>query len=136
MSSHVKGGLNRLMFDVDTIDHQFQRYPTVGDYHTDAFGYTSFRVSDLNNKYFELCVAVHEIVEKYLCEARGIKEEDIDAFDIQYENSRIEGDVSEPGDCKVAPYYDEHQFATKIEKLLAEELGIDWSEYEEAINKL
>ena len=54
----------------------------------------------------------------------------IDSFDIQYEKSRVLGDTtSEPGNDPAAPYYREHKFATKLEKLLAEEIGVDWDEY-------
>lgn len=42
----------------------------------------------------------------------------------------------EPGDDPAAPYFEGHQFATKIEKLTARELGVDWKVYETAINSL
>lgn len=42
----------------------------------------------------------------------------------------------EPGDDPTAPYFEGHQFATKIEKQVARELGVDWKAYETAIAAL
>ena len=123
-------------FDVTTIPHEHHRYPTVGDYTTDGFDNVHFRVSILGNWRFELLVAVHEIVEKYLTMEAGVKEEDIDAFDIIYEANRKPDDDSEPGDHLGAPYYKQHQIATRVERFLAGELGVDWDVYEKVINSL
>lgn len=42
----------------------------------------------------------------------------------------------EPGDDPEAPYFEGHQFATKIEKQIARELGVEWKVYEAAITAL
>jgi hypothetical protein len=36
----------------------------------------------------------------------------------------------EPGDDLRAPYHCEHVFATKVERMLAREMGVDWDAYE------
>jgi hypothetical protein len=119
-----------------TIPHKEQRYETVGDYWKGLGGSTQIRVSDMDNADYEFLVALHELVEQKLCEKRGIKEEDITAFDIEFENNRAEDDDSEPGDDPMAPYKKEHLFATGIEKLVAAELGIDWKTYDEKVMSL
>jgi hypothetical protein len=42
----------------------------------------------------------------------------------------------EPGDHPDAPYKREHCFATGIERLLAAELGVDWTAYEHTLDTL
>jgi len=61
----------------------------------------------------------------------------IDDFDMKYEATRMEDDhTSEPGDHPLAPYRLEHFAATTFERLFATELGVEWYEYEEAVNSL
>jgi hypothetical protein len=125
-----------LKFDCETISHSQQRYPTVGDYATDSFGTTHFKISDVGNWKYEFLVAVHEVIEKYLCKAATIMEIDIDTFDLEYEKNRKPQDVDEPGNDPKAPYYRQHQVATFIEKQLAREMGVDWDEYEKTLDNL
>ena len=42
----------------------------------------------------------------------------------------------EPGDDPTAPYFEGHQLATRIEKILAKGINADWSAYEAAIAAL
>jgi len=124
-----------LDIEIGTIPHATQRYPTVGDYFKDE-EIDVVHISDMGNRKYEFLVAVHELVEMFLCQERGIAEEDITAFDIEYEAKRPEGDFSEPGNDPTAPYYKEHQFATYVEKQLADQLGVDWEEYDKAVCSL
>jgi len=112
-----------------TIPHEEQRYPTVGDWVVNGDNlYIS--VSKMSDPRYELLVAVHELVEALLCKERGIPQELVDKFDMEYEASRSEWDTtSEPGDAAGAPYKKEHFFATTVERLLAAELGVDWEKY-------
>ena len=121
--------------NIKSIPHSEQRYETCGDYWDDEKG-TNIRVSNMGNEDYEFLVAVHELVEQYLCKKRGISEESISAFDIEYEKNRIFEDTSEPGDNKDAPYRKEHFFATSIERLIAGELGVDWKDYDDIVLKL
>jgi hypothetical protein len=41
----------------------------------------------------------------------------------------------EPGDDRSAPYYKQHQIATRMERQMAYEMGIDWNEYEAFLNE-
>ena len=126
---------------IDSIPQDQHRYPTVGDYWRPAVKHyclerTEIRVSEMQNEAFELCVAIHELVEEFLTRSRGIAEADITAFDIAFEKARAEGSLDEPGDSPDAPYHKEHIIATEIEKLVAAKLDINWDEYEAAINNL
>jgi len=123
--------------EMQSIDHQEQRYETVGDYWEEG-GSLHFRVTDTGNWKYNYLVLLHEFVELALVKDRGIKIEDIDAFDIQYEKDRLEGkhtEDDEPGDDKNAPYVKEHFVATNIERTMAHELGVDWVDYEDTLVK-
>ena len=124
---------------IQTIPHDQQRYPTVGDWQIDADGNLLIQVSDMGNPDFELLVALHELVEVALCKKRGITTKQVDDFDMQFEKERetgLHGDTDEPGDDAKAPYKKEHFFATNIERLMSEQLGVDFSKYEAALNLL
>lgn len=119
-----------------TLPHDAQRYDTAGDWYIRDDGTITVSVSRMSDRRHELLVAVHEIIEAALCHHRGISEDSVTAFDEAYEETRLAGDTSEPGDDPAAPYHREHAFATKVERMLAEELGVDWEVYEREINAL
>jgi hypothetical protein len=122
---------------IETIPHEQQRYPTVGDYWEDDGGVEQVRVSRLSDWRYEALVAVHELVELLLAKHRSIQEEKISEFDIQFERDRELGRVlGEPGDDPRAPYRREHFFATNVERLLAAELDVDWRVYEALVDSL
>lgn len=120
---------------IETIPHRQHRYPTAGDYWRDPDGVLQIRVSETADERSALLVALHELVEVILCEHRGIKEEDITAFDMAH----LDDDdpwVDDPGHCPDAPYHREHVFAEIIERLMAFELDRNWQKHEAALNKL
>ncbi len=121
---------------ISTVPDDQQRYNTVGDYYVNEKGEREFVISDMKDWRFELLTAVHELVESAICRHRGVTDEMIDRFDLEYDAARKEGDVSEPGDSSRAPYYDAHQFANKIEQALGRELDVDWEEYGGVVDKL
>jgi len=120
---------------IKTIAHSRQRYPTVGDLYTQK-GVLYITVSKMTDWRYELLVAVHELVEVSLCKHRGIKQAEVDAFDIAFEKNRLPGNTDEPGSDPDAPYQREHWFATNLESLLAAELDVNWFKYEKAVNSL
>jgi len=125
-----------MIISVITIPHDKQRYPTVGDWIWDKDGNLCIFISNMKNWRYEFLVAFHELIEVMLCRERGIAQDQVDNFDLEYEARREEGDLSEPGDSPLAPYTNEHKFATKLERLMAEELGVDWSEYDQTVSSL
>lgn len=113
-----------------SISHDQQRYETIGDWLYPDKNELLITVSKMDDWRYEVLVAVHELVEAVLCQDRDITQEEVDEFDLVHKNEE------EPGDNPEAPYHAEHVFAGNVERLLAHELGVEWSEYEEAIAKL
>ena len=123
-----------LNIEIKTIPDKEHRYDTVGDYWKKG-DKDEIRISEMGNRQYEFFVAIHEMIEQFLCENKGITDEEITKFDIEYEKKRKVGDASEPGDDIYCPCHREHVFATKIERLMAEESNIDWDKYNNYINK-
>lgn len=121
---------------IETIEHNMQRYPTCGDWYTNELGQTVIKVSETGNPDYNFLIGLHELVEQYLCQKRGITQELIDKYDQAFEANRVEGNNDEPGDAAGAPYRLEHFFATNIERLMAAELGVNWKTYEDTIYNL
>ncbi len=115
-----------------TQPHNLQRYNTIGDWYTDKItGTVYIRVSTLGSWRYELLVAIHELVEAFLCMHDEVAEESVTKFDKQF----VERDA-EPGDSPNAPYQKQHCIATGVERILAACLGVKWAYYEDAIEKL
>ena len=77
---------------------------------------------------------MHEAIEAYLCKQAGISQAAADRFDQAYERRRKAGDESEPGDNRKAPYYKEPMFASKVERMLANKLGVNWRAYDREVS--
>jgi len=131
-----------LLLQINTVSHLKQRYDTVGDWYRLA-GVWYFAITKLPDARHRWLVLFHEFIEWGLCQMRGVSPKQIDRFDLEYEAARG-GDQTpcgckygdDPGDDIHAPYHDEHEVATQIERLLAKVVGVDWVEYEEAIMRL
>lgn len=82
----------------------------------------------------QLAIAIHELIEAYLCRENRISDQSVCAFDQKYEAERKEGkhgENDEPGDDPRAPYREEHQIATFVERAVCHALGISWKEHEQ-----
>ncbi len=124
---------------IETIPHEQQVYPTVGDYRYDEEGTLHIKVSSLNDEYMETMIAIHELIEERLIKKRGLPISVIDEFDIKYEIEREQGLHSredEPGFDVNSPYLDEHTFATSIEMAICSKMGYSWVEYSNKVNSL
>jgi hypothetical protein len=128
-----------IRINVQTVKSGEHRYPTIGDYWTDADGVEQVRVTEMSDWHYEVLVVIHEIVESYLCKHAKIDEPVIKSFDERFEDERrrwMHPISAEPGFDKRAPYREQHTIATAIEMMLAAMLGVDWAEYEkEQISK-
>lgn len=121
-----------MKIEMKTIKQSEQRYETLGDWWRDENGVLQIRCTHLKNPDSEFLVMLHELVEVYLCEKRGISEKSVSDHDIMFEKERSQGkhdDYAEPGDDPRAPYLKEHLVATIVENLVANQLGIDWKEH-------
>jgi hypothetical protein len=114
---------------IGSIEHKTQRYDTVGDWRIEPDGGVLVVVSRMSDQRYEFLVALHELIEAYLCKHAGISEGKVTAFDKAFETARKPGDLSEPGDDPAAPYHDQHKNATVLEVQLAAMLGVDWAAY-------
>jgi hypothetical protein len=124
-----------LNFEIKSIPHSQQRYETVGDYQL-VDGKWIITVSDMGNDDYNFLVALHELYELYATQKRGITEESISAYDMEYEKNRTAESLDECGDNKDSPYYREHQEATALERLACTFLDCDWNDYDKAVNDL
>lgn len=120
---------------IEVIPHEEQRYDTVGDWLWSADGQTLYiRVSELTeegNMNFEFLVAIHEAVEAWACGNADISSRDVDKFDMTW---KPHDGILEPGDDPKAPYHQQHKLASEIERQVAAGLGVDWAEYEQAVD--
>jgi hypothetical protein len=107
------------------IDHKDQRYNTVGDYMECGRDYWSFTISKMNRD-SEFAVLIHELIEMYLTQRRGLPEPEITKFD-------IESGLDDPGASRDAPYHNEHMFAEKIERLILKQIGMSWRDHIKAV---
>lgn len=119
-----------------SVNHKDQAYETVGNFIEIDEECTDFEISKMSDWRMEYMVAVHEFLEYGLVKHAGIDVKSIDTFDKAFEKKRKKGNTDEPGDNKKAPYYEQHQFATSVEKMLCKKFGIKWKDYEKAVNSL
>jgi hypothetical protein len=128
---------------IRSVLYKNQRYNTCGDwYESDYYSFETgaqraleITVSELPDRREMFLVAIHELIEAFLCECAGVTEQAVDQFDYGFEQMRVPSD-GEPGDQITAPYYRQHQIATGIERILAAEAGVDWLTYEQHIKEL
>ena len=108
----------------------------MGDWTINHHGEISIFISETGNDDYNFLVALHELIEVWLCKRSGITQGDVDNFDMDYEKFRLLGDTSEPGDDYKAPYRDKHCIATGIERMLCGIMKIPWVVYEETLENL
>jgi hypothetical protein len=115
-----------------TVRHAVQPYNTIGYWFLVSAGdEIHVNVSRLDSRNEEFLVMIHELIEAYLCLNSQISDDEVTKWDKNHPDPLIE-----PGELEGCPYRDAHLFATKIEKLLADKLKVDWVKYEENLLKL
>ena len=114
---------------VRTIPHAHQAYPTVGDWVFNGDELIVF-VSELGDTNMEFLVALHEMIEAMVCDKAGIAEIDVSSFD------KGHPELDDPGGDRRAPYHRQHVFAENIERMVAQELGVDWNAYTAKVDNL
>ena len=127
----------RPFFVVHQVPHRKQRYETVGDWIPGKPA--EIRVSKMKDQRYAFLVALHEMIEYELCKMNGISDREVVAFDVNFEaerRSNLHPMEAEPGSDPRAPYRKEHDFATMIEMMVAQKLGVSWSAYERAVRAL
>lgn len=77
----------------------------------------------------QLRVAIHELIEAWLCRRDKVSEQDVCAFDYSYEAERKEGkhkEDDEAGDDPRSPYRDQHSAATHVERAVCHVLNVPY----------
>ena len=105
------------------------RYRTVGDWRFVAPGFLLIEIADTGNWIYNMLVALHELVEVFLCTAQGITQKQVDRFDFSHQ------DDDDPGEHPNAPYHAQHMIAMGIEMILATALKVKWRPYSESLTK-
>jgi hypothetical protein len=121
---------------IKVVPHESQRYSTVGDWLYDSDGILHIKVSRLSDWRREMLIAVHELVEVLTCKNDGVSQAVVDKFDKDFEAARHPDNEDEPGDEPTAPYVKQHCLATGIERILAQQWGVNWKEYEQELSSL
>ena len=116
---------------ITTIPHFTQRYDTAGDYGETGNGMWWIDISEMKDWRYEMLVLVHELCEMALTKNAEVEWEQIDLFD-----TTIGKDSDDPGTMPEAPYFTQHAQATKIEKMLAKFLGVNWEKYDKSFKEL
>jgi hypothetical protein len=124
--------IKRIVMEV--IPHEDQRYCTLGDYWIDPDGTLQFRVSDMGDWRYNYSVLLHEFFEFALLLNRGIKEEDVLAFDLAV--PKDSPFAEDPGFDPKAPYHWEHFHADTLERHFAALMGFEYSDPWDAAKKL
>ena len=107
--------------EIKTIDPALIRYPTAGDWQWLADGALQVTMPDYGGQdQSALLVALHELVEAWLCKRDGVTDQEVTKWDT--DNPALE----EPGDDPRAPYHIQHQAAMLTEKTVAMAFGADW----------
>jgi hypothetical protein len=117
---------------IEEIEHSQQRYPTVGDWQFDEEGNLNIKISSTGNPVYTSLLAVHELIEALYCRFSIIKvdQSEVDKWDIEHP------DAKEPGELPGCPYFKHHRVASHVESGMADDLRVDWKEYEETLNNL
>lgn len=115
--------------DIKVIPHKEQRYDTAGDWQCNKRK-ISLQISQMELMDYEFMVAVHELIEVYLCKKAGITTEDVDKFDMS--NPQLD----DPGRSPKAPYHKQHMFAMKVEKMICKFLLLSWDVYNQSFERL
>jgi len=107
-----------------------QRNQQIGDYGTTP-ECVWFKITTFPDKpAYAMACLLHELVEKFLNDQRGITDESVDAFD----EANQEDD--DPGMLPAAPYHKTHLAADAIERMFILLAGEDWAEYDAAVMEL
>lgn len=125
-----------MTISIKVIDHNTQRYNTVGDWQRDPkTGDITIQVSKMSDPRFEILVGVHELIEVIMCRwdpHEPVGQRTVDEFDMG-----LPANIDrEPGDIHDCPYQFQHGFATAVERMLAAAMRVRWADYETEVEYL
>jgi hypothetical protein len=103
-----------------------------GDWWLRASGKIEASSARMSDERSEIAVAIHELIEAWLCRAHGVTDEAVCAFDAMFEEERTQGlhdEEAEAGDDPRAPYRSEHKAATAVEREVCDAFGLTWPDH-------
>jgi hypothetical protein len=106
------------------------RYRTIGDWFFTFPGDLTIQIADTGNWIYNLLVAIHELIEVFLCQIAGVTEKQVDRFDLAHQADE------DPGSHPKAPYHDQHMIAMGVEMILSAKAGVKWRKYEDALDRV
>ena len=112
-----------MRIEIKSIDPVAIRYETCGDWIPLTDGSLQVLVPEYGNENSAFLVALHELVEAWLCRVAHIDEEAVSKFDIEHP------ELEEPGDSMHAPYHKQHMIATQVERDVCNAMGLDWHDH-------
>lgn len=120
-----------MKIEIYSVHKKLIRHDQVGDWWYDN---NSIKVHVLQtlSPDSQFAVAIHELTEAWECRKHGITDDQVCAFDQQYEAERKEGkhkEDDEPGDDPRSPYRKEHISATHVEYAACAAIGLNWKEH-------
>jgi hypothetical protein len=125
--------------EIEFVPLEKMRYESLGDYFYKD-GILHFKIVDTGNPLYNKMILIHEMIEQTLTEAKGIREQQILKYDLEFENLRKVGKVGEndePGEGKGSPYRREHILAEIVERMMLNHLDQKtFDEYTEIISKV
>lgn len=134
-----KGELMPKQYNLSTTKG-LQRNDGIGDYFEGVDGSWTIIATEMKEPQHAELILLHELIEVMLIRLAGIPEPVIDAFDAYFEVKRKHGLAKpddEPGDDPTAPYHEQHQAATRIERMMCEDgFKLSWDEYCQACNEV
>jgi hypothetical protein len=120
------------------------RFKDIGDYYwivspVPEENILKIVVAEMENPDYEFLVVLHELIESYLLIKRGVNFKEIEEWENKFEQEKKEGKRPKKavaGEQKDCPYRKEHAFATKIEKMVAKYLKVNWGQYDKYLDYL
>ena len=113
-----------MRIDIKAVDPSVIRYSTCGDWWWNGDGSLQVSVPEYGSRNSSFLVALHELVEAWLCRAAHITEAEVLKWDLDHPDS------DEPAEEKGSPYIHQHNTALKVEKIVAKALGIDFGRHD------
>lgn len=109
-------------------------YDTYDYYRRLPSGSLLITIADTGNAIYNKLLIIHALIECFLCEIDGVKFEDIDKFDMEFDKKHP-GSMDEPGEDSDAPYKKEHLIANAVEALICACTGTSWKEYNDYLQE-
>jgi hypothetical protein len=118
---------------LEIIPHEKQRLGVIGDWFFEPNGDLVVRVSEMGDWKYNFLVLRHEMDEAMLCKLAGITTEMVD------EDQANASDDDEPDSFSGYPgarLQNQHNDALAAEWVMSRLLGVDWTEYGNAADKV